>query len=278
MVVPMAGTLYIVATPIGNLEDLSFRAVRVLREADRIACEDTRHTRRLLDHYGIEKPLLSYHEHNEKERTEELLRELEEGRSVALVSDAGTPLIADPGYRIVHAARERDIPVSPIPGPSAIMAALSAGGLATDAFLFAGFLPAKARARRRALEGWQSLEATLVFYEAPHRVVESLRAIAEVMGDRRLAVARELTKIHEEFLDGTAASIADTLEARPAIKGEFTIMVARADQAPPPDPAGIEAEVAALVAAGTPRMDALKAVARRYGLSKREVYREWFRL
>jgi 16S rRNA (cytidine1402-2'-O)-methyltransferase len=273
MVVPMAGTLYIVATPIGNLEDLSFRAVRVLREADRIACEDTRHTRRLLDHYGIEKPLLSYHEHNEKERTEELLRELEEGRSVALVSDAGTPLIADPGYRIVHAARERGIPVSPIPGASAIMAALSAGGLATDAFLFAGFLPAKARARRRALEGWQSLEATLVFYEAPHRVVESLRAIAEVMGDRRVAVARELTKIHEEFLDGTAASIADTLEARPAIKGEFTILVARAESAPPPDPAGIEAEVAALVAAGTPRMEALKAVARRYGLSKREVYR-----
>jgi 16S rRNA (cytidine1402-2'-O)-methyltransferase len=273
MVVPMAGTLYIVATPIGNLEDLSFRAVRVLREADRIACEDTRHTRRLLDHYGIEKPLLSYHEHNEKERTEELLRELEEGRNVALVSDAGTPLIADPGYRIVHAARERGIPVSPIPGPSAVMAALSAGGLATDAFLFAGFLPAKTGARQRALEAWQSLEATLVFYEAPHRVVESLRAIAEVVGDRRVVVARELTKIHEEFLDGTAASIADTLEARPAIKGEFTIMVARAEQAPPPDPAGIEAEVAALVAAGTPRMDALKAVARRCGLSKREVYR-----
>ena len=273
MVVPMAGTLYIVATPIGNLEDLSFRAVRVLREADRIACEDTLHTRRLLDHYGIEKPLLSYHEHNEKERTEELLRELEEGRNVALVSDAGTPLIADPGYRIVHAARERGIPVSPIPGPSAVMAALSAGGLATDAFLFAGFLPAKTGARQRALEAWQSLEATLVFYEAPHRVVESLRAIAEVVGDRRVVVARELTKIHEEFLDGTAASIADTLEARPAIKGEFTIMVARAEQAPPPDPAGIEAEVAALVAAGTPRMDALKAVARRCGLSKREVYR-----
>ena len=153
------------------------------------------------------------------------------------------------------------------------MAALSAGGLATDAFLFAGFLPAKTGARQRALEAWQSLEATLVFYEAPHRVVESLRAIAEVVGDRRVVVARELTKIHEEFLDGTAASIADTLEARPAIKGEFTIMVARAEQAPPPDPAGIEAEVAALVAAGTPRMDALKAVARRCGLSKREVYR-----
>jgi 16S rRNA (cytidine1402-2'-O)-methyltransferase len=269
----MAGTLYIVATPIGNLEDLSFRAVRVLRQANRIACEDTRHTRRLLDHYGVEKPLLSYHEHNEKERTEELLRELEAGRSVALVSDAGTPLIADPGYRIVRAARERGIPVSPIPGPSAIMAALSAGGLATDAFLFGGFLPAKAGARKRALEMWQSLEATLVFYEAPHRVVESLRNIAEVAGDRRVVVARELTKIHEEFLDGTAASIADALEARPAIKGEFTIMVARAESSAPPDPAGIEAEVAALVAGGTPRMDALKAVARRYGLSKREVYR-----
>jgi 16S rRNA (cytidine1402-2'-O)-methyltransferase len=269
----MAGTLYIVGTPIGNLEDLSFRAVRALKEADRIACEDTRHTRRLLDHYGIDRPLVSYHEHNEKERTAELLRELEEGRNVALVSDAGTPLIADPGYRIVHAARERGIPVSPIPGASAIMAALSAGGLATDAFLFAGFLPAKAGARKRVLESWRSLEATLVFYEAPHRVVESLRAIAEVAGDRRVVVARELTKIHEEFLEGTAASIADTLEARPAIKGEFTILVARAEAAPPSDPANIEAEVAALVAGGTPRMDALKAVARRYGLSKREVYR-----
>ena len=269
----MVGTLFIIGTPIGNLEDLSFRAVRVLREADRIACEDTRHTRRLLDHYGIDRPLVSYHEHNEKERTAELLRELEEGRTIALVSDAGTPLIADPGYRIVHAARERGIPVSPIPGASAIMAALSAGGLATDAFLFAGFLPAKAGARRRALETWQSLEATLVFYEAPHRVVESLRAIAEVAGGRRVVVARELTKIHEEFLEGTAASIADTLETRPAIKGEFTILVARAEAAPPSDPADIAAEVAALVAGGTPRMDALKAVARRYGLSKREVYR-----
>jgi 16S rRNA (cytidine1402-2'-O)-methyltransferase len=264
----MAGTLFIVATPIGNLEDLSYRAVRVLREADRIACEDTRHTRRLLD-----RPLVSYHEHNEKERTAELLRELEEGRNIALVSDAGTPLIADPGYRIVHAARERGIAVSPIPGASAIMAALSAGGLATDAFLFAGFLPAKSGARKRALEEWQSLQATLVFYEAPHRVVESLRAIAEIDGTRRVVVARELTKMHEEFLDGTAASIADTLESRPAIKGEFTILVARAEAGPPPDEANIEAEVAALVAAGTPRMDALKAVARRFGLSKREVYK-----
>ena len=270
----MVGTLYIVATPIGNLEDLSYRAVRVLKEADRIACEDTRHTRRLLEHYGIDRPLVSYHEHNEKERTAELLRELEEGRNVALVSDAGTPLIADPGYRIVHAARERGIPVSPIPGASAIMAALSAGGLATDAFVFGGFLPSKAGARKRVLEMWQSVEATVIFYEAPHRAVETLRAIAEMDNARRVVVARELTKIHEEFLEGTAASIAETLEARPAIKGEFTILIARAEAAPPSDPSNIDAEVAALVASGTPRMDALKAVARRYGLSKREVYRK----
>ena len=269
----MVGTLFIIGTPIGNLEDLSFRAVRVLREADRIACEDTRHTRHLLDHYGIDRPLVSYHEHNERERTAELLRELEEGRNVALVSDAGTPLIADPGYRIVHAARERGIPVVPIPGASAIMAALSAGGLATDAFLFVGFLPAKAGARKRALESWQSLEATLVCYEAPHRVVETLRTIAEVDAARRVVVARELTKLHEEFLEGTAASIADTLEARPAIKGEFTILIARAEPALPGDETNIEAEVAALVASGTPRMDALKAVARKFGLSKREVYK-----
>jgi len=273
MVVRMPGTLFIIGTPIGNLEDLSFRALRALKEADRIACEDTRHTRRLLDHYGIEKPLISYHEHNENERAAELLRELEQGRTIALVSDAGTPLIADPGYRLVHAARERGIPVSPIPGPSAIMAALSASGLATDAFLFAGFLPAKASARRRALESWRTLEATLVFYEAPHRVVESLRTIAEAMGDRRVVVARELTKIHEEFLDGTAASVASELAARPAVKGEFTILVARSEEVPAVDAADIESEVAELIAAGTPRMEAVKAVARRHALSKREVYR-----
>jgi len=269
----MPGTLFIIGTPIGNLEDISFRAVRVLREAGRVACEDTRHTRRLLEHYGIDKPLVSYHEHNEKERTAELLRELEDGVSVALVSDAGTPLIADPGYRIVHAARERGIPVSPIPGPSAIMAALSVSGLATDAFLFGGFLPAKAAARRRTLEAWQSLDATLVFYEAPHRVIDSLRAIGEILGHRRVVVARELTKIHEEFLEGSAASIADSLEARPAVKGEFTILIARAEIPADSAPADIEAEVQALISAGTPRMDALKAIARRHGLSKREVYR-----
>jgi len=269
----MPGTLFIIGTPIGNLEDISFRAVRALREAGRIACEDTRHTRRLLEHYGIDKPLVSYHEHNEKERTAELLRELEEGVNIALVSDAGTPLIADPGYRIVHAARERGIPVSPIPGPSAIMAALSASGLATDAFLFGGFLPAKPAARRRMLESWQSIATTLVFYEAPRRVIESLRAIGEILGDRRIVVARELTKIHEEFLEGSAASIADALEARPSVKGEFTILVAREELSADSAPADIEAEVKALISAGTTRMDALKAVARRHGLSKRDVYR-----
>ena len=269
----MPGTLFIIGTPIGNLEDISFRAVRVLREAGRIACEDTRHTRRLLEHYGIDTSLVSYHEHNEKERTGELLRELEEGVNIALVSDAGTPLIADPGYRIVHAARERGIPVSPIPGPSAIMAALSASGLATDAFLFGGFLPAKAAARRRVLESWQSLDATLVFYEAPHRVIESLRGIEEIMGDRRVVVARELTKIHEEFLEGSAATVAATLKARPTVKGEFTILIARGEPAEESAPADIESEVQALIASGAPRMDALKTVARRHGLSKREVYR-----
>jgi len=269
----MPGTLFIIGTPIGNLDDISIRAVRVLREAGRIACEDTRHTRRLLEHYGIDKPLVSYHEHNEKERSAELLRELEEGVNIALVSDAGTPLIADPGYRLVHAARERGIPVSPIPGPSAIMAALSASGLATDAFLFGGFLPSKAAARRRTLEAWQSLDATLVFYEAPHRMIESLRAIGEILGDRRVVVARELTKFHEEFLEGSAASVANALETRQAVKGEFTILIARAEASADSAPADIAAEVTALISVGTPRMDALKAVARRHGLSKREVYR-----
>ncbi len=260
------------ATPIGNLEDITFRAVRILRQADLIACEDTRQTRKLLEHYGIHKPLVSYHDHNERPRSEELIGELEAGRNVALVSDAGTPLIADPGFRLVAQARARGIPVSPIPGASAILAALSASGLPTDSFLFCGFLPPKAGQRRKALEASAGSEGTLVFFETPHRIVEALEDIAQVLGDRPLVIARELTKIHEEFLHGTAAELRAALAQRPVVKGEIVLMIGKGARAAQDD-RPIEEAVAELIARGTPRMEALKVVARQRGISKREVYK-----
>jgi 16S rRNA (cytidine1402-2'-O)-methyltransferase len=269
----VSGILYVVATPIGNLEDITLRAIRVLHEVDRIACEDTRQTHKLLDRHGISKPLVSYHEHNERERAEELLTEIEAGRSIALVSDAGTPLIADPGYRLVAEARARGITVSPIPGPSAVLAALSASGLPTDAFFFGGFLPAKKSQRRKALEECKSYPATLVFYEAPHRILESLDDIAEVLGPRPTTIARELTKIHEEFLTGSPAALHEILAQRPSIKGEITLMIGKAD-APVPDDTPIEEAFDKLIAAGVERMEAMKTIARERGLSKREVYQK----
>ncbi len=270
----MTGTLYIVATPIGNLEDITFRAVRILKEADLIACEDTRHTGKLLAHYGISKPLVSYHEHNERARAEELLAELQAGKNVALVTDAGTPLISDPGYRLVAGARKLGIPVSPVPGPGAFLAALSASGMATDSFVFLGFLPPKKTQRRKVLESWKAIRSTLVCYEAPHRVIETLQDIAEVLGVREVALARELTKVHEEFLHGTPADLLETLSRRPALKGEITLMVGKGD-APEPDQQPLQSAVDELLQAGVPRMEALKTIARRRGLSKREVYKQF---
>ncbi len=269
----MSGTLYVVATPIGNLEDITLRALRILREVDEIACEDTRQTRKLLDRHGISKPLVSYHEHNEQARAEELLRELEAGRNIALVSDAGTPLIADPGYRLVAEARAHGVTVSPIPGPSALVSALSASGLPTDSFYFGGFLPAKKTQRRKALDALKNSPATLVFYEAPHRIQEALEDIAEVLGPRRVTLGRELTKIHEEFLAGQAADLRDALTKRPPLKGEITLMIGKGD-APPADALPIEAAFDQLLEAGVPRMEAMKTVARERGLSKREVYQK----
>jgi 16S rRNA (cytidine1402-2'-O)-methyltransferase len=269
----VSGTLYIVATPIGNLEDITLRALRILREVDRIACEDTRQTRKLLDRHGISKPLVSYHEHNEQARAEELLRELEAGSNIALVSDAGTPLIADPGYRLVAQARAQGVTVSPIPGASALVSALSASGLATDSFFFGGFLPAKKTQRRKTLEAMKSYSATLVFYEAPHRIVEALEDIAEVLGPHRVTIGRELTKIHEEFIAGEAAELLEALEKRPPLKGEITLMISKGD-APPADATPIEAAFDKLLEAGVPRMEAMKTVARERGLSKREVYQK----
>ncbi|HUA85120.1 MAG TPA: 16S rRNA (cytidine(1402)-2'-O)-methyltransferase [Bryobacteraceae bacterium] len=268
----MPGILYLVATPIGNLEDMTLRAARVLREVDAIACEDTRETRKLLEHFGIATRMVSYHEHNEVARAAELLERMRGGETIALVSDAGTPLVSDPGYRVVRAAIEAGITVVPIPGASAAMTALAGSGLATDAFRFGGFLPAKKMARRRALENLRAEDSTLIFYEAPHRILETLEDIGEVMGDRPVVVARELTKIHEEFLRGTAEEIRGELAARAAIRGEMTVLIGKgggvADDRP------VEEAVAELERAGVSRMEAIKRVAKDRGVGKRHLYKE----
>ena len=272
MDVSVAAQLYIVSTPIGNLEDITYRAVRILREVNLIACEDTRTTRRLLDHYGIPTRTVSYHEHNEQDRARELLEHLERGESIALVSDAGTPLLSDPGYRVVREAVEAGVAVEAIPGPSALLTALVASGLPTDQFHFAGFFPAKESQRIRLLESLRDEQATLIFYEAPHRILETLADLEAVLPEREIAVARELTKIHEEVLRGTPASIRQTLSARDSIRGEFVVLVAKATK-PPASETPVEEAVELLIHAGISRMDALKTVARERGLSKREIYR-----
>ena len=268
----MAGTLYLVATPIGNLEDITFRAVRVLKEADLIACEDTRRTRVLLDHYGIRSPAVSYYEHNEARRAEELLGKLMDGNNVALVSDAGTPLVSDPGYRLVAKAVENGIRVEPVPGPSAMLAALAASGMPTDAFHFAGFLPARSSQRRKALEQLKNEQTTLVLYEAPHRILAALEDIEAILGERIVVLAREMTKLHEEFLRGTPADLRRTLQGRATVKGEITLVVGRPGPAATQDKPLSQA-VEELVAGGMPRMDAIKSVARERGIPKREVYK-----
>lgn len=265
--------LYIVATPIGNLEDMTYRAVRILGEVDAIACEDTRQTRVLLEHYGIAKPLVSYHEHNESGRAAELLERLRGGARIALVSDAGTPLVSDPGYRLVRAAVDAGIPVVPLPGASAVLSALAASACGTESFRFAGFLPAKAAPRRRALEEIAASGETVVVFESPHRILAAIEDMAAVLGDRPLVLARELTKLHEEFLRGTAAEIRTALAARTSIRGEMTLVIAKHEG--PAEFQGTPAEaVRALEQAGLPRMDAIKQVARERGLAKRDVYRD----
>jgi 16S rRNA (cytidine1402-2'-O)-methyltransferase len=266
------GTLYIVATPIGNLEDITVRALRVLREVDWIACEDTRQTHKLLEHFGIVKPMVSYHEHNETGRAAELAQKLTKGGSGALVTDAGTPLISDPGYRLVQAAIAAAISVVPIPGVSAAVSALSAAGLPTDAFRFCGFLPPKSSQRRKTLEQLKPETATLIFYETPHRILEALEDVGAVMGPRPVVVARELTKLHEEFLRGTAADVRAELASRPSVKGEITLLIGKTN-AVQADDTPVEEAVRAAEQHGLPRMEAIKHVARQRGLSKREVYR-----
>src|SRR5579863_8543566 len=219
----MPGRLYVVSTPIGNLEDITYRAVRILKEADWIACEDTRTTKRLLDHYGVPTRTISYHEHNEADRTQDLVVRLKQGETGALVSDAGTPLLSDPGYRVVRAAVQAGIRIEALPGPSALLAGLVVSGLPTDQFHFGGFLPPKGGQRIRVLESLREEPATLIFYEAPHRILESLDDIAATFGVREVVVARELTKFYEEILRGTATEVRTALESRESIRGEFVV-------------------------------------------------------
>ena len=275
--------LYLVATPIGNLEDITLRALHVLKEVDQIACEDTRHTQKLLNHYGITTRTISYHEHNEMTRAAELVKEMQEGASVALVTDAGMPGISDPGYRLISLAIRHHVPEVPIPGASAFLAALVASGLQTDSFRFSGFLPAKRGERRAALEAVRTSPRTQVFYEAPHRIVETLADVVEVLGDaRHVVIAREVTKLHEEFLRGRAGEILAALQARGAVKGEITLLIGKAEEeeearvgtgalARP----GVKQRVAQImVEEQVDEKAALKKVAKERGISKSEAYRE----
>ena len=271
-----SGCLYLVATPIGNLEDITVRAIRILKEANLIACEDTRQTQKLLHHYGIRKEMVSYHEHNELTRSPELVIELEQGAQIALVSDAGTPGISDPGHRLVTLCLRHHIPVVPIPGPSALVAALAASGLPTEEFLFVGFLPARAGARRKALEALKTESRTLIFYEAPHRVVETLADALDILGARPAVIAREVTKIHEEFLRGPLADLLESARKR-APRGEITLLIGPGDpQMQQIDPSvSLKERVAQLEAeGGVDRKAALKQAARERGLGKREAYKQ----
>jgi len=275
----LAPGLYLVATPIGNLEDITLRALRVLKQADLIACEDTRQTQKLLNHYGIATRTTSYHEHNEMTRAAELVLQLEQRARIALVSDAGVPGISDPGFRLISLAIRHHVPVVPIPGASAFLSALVASGLPTDSFRFSGFLPAKRGQRRQILESIRESARTLVFYEAPHRVKEALEDIVEVLGGgRHLVIAREVTKVHEEFLRGPAAEVLETLKARGDIKGEITLLIGKmeaAEEKAAPCRVSVRERVEQIIT--EEKLDekaALKRVAKEMGISKSEAYRE----
>ncbi len=274
---PLSPGLYIVGTPIGNLEDITLRALRVLKEVDVIACEDTRQTQKLLNHYGIDRPTVSYHEHNEMTRAPELVRQLEEGGRIALVTDAGMPGISDPGFRLISLAVRHHIPVVPIPGASAFLAALVASGLPTDSFRFSAFLPARRGQRRRVLEEMKDLPRTQIFYEAPHRIEEALQDVVDVLGgERHVVIAREVTKLHEEFLRGRADNLLDQVRARP-LKGEITLLIAKAEH--PAESAPIHPNLRDRLQAIMSEQDldeksALKRLAKEMGVSKSEAYRE----
>jgi 16S rRNA (cytidine1402-2'-O)-methyltransferase len=280
---PAAGpALYLVATPIGNLEDITLRALRVLKEVDVIACEDTRQTQKLLNHYSIATRTTSYHEHNEMTRAAELLKEMQQGASVALVTDAGMPGISDPGYRLISLAIRHHVPVVPIPGASAFLAALVASGLSTDSFRFSGFLPAKRGERRAVLEAIKASPRTQVFYEAPHRVVEALEDVVEVLGEaRHVVIAREVTKLYEEFLRGRAGEVLETLKSRDVVKGEITLLIGKAEESDARGAADVLVRLTVrqrveqiMAEEKVDEKAALKKVAKERGVSKSEAYRE----
>ena len=270
----MPGTLYLVATPIGNLQDVTRRAVDILTSVDVIACEDTRHTRKLLNHLGIANKLVSYHEHNEAERADELTAAIEKGSAVALVSDAGTPGISDPGFRIVQAAIEVGAPVVPVPGPTAFVAAVVASGLPTDSIFFGGFLPSKRSERRRRLQEVASVPATLIFYESPRRMAATLADCLEILGDRPAVVAREITKLHEEFARGTLSEL-HTRFSSATSKGEAVLLIDRVRSVTPVagSTALLTQRVAELESEGLDRKTALKRAAKEFGISRSEAYR-----
>jgi 16S rRNA (cytidine1402-2'-O)-methyltransferase len=268
------GTLYIVATPIGNLEDITLRAIRVLKEVDLIAAEDTRHTKHLLDRYKIETRLTSYHDHNKEEKAPILIAQALEGESVALVSDAGTPGISDPGYFLINLAVDQKIPVVPIPGATAAIAALSISGLPTDSFVFEGFLPAKQGARLKRLQELAEEERTIIFYEAPHKVIKAIEDMHGVFGDRRAVVTRELTKIHEETIRGTLSDVFKRLHTG-SIKGEFTIIVHGASSEPQKqDIDTAEYLKNLMIHRGLSKKEAISVAAKELGIPKKNVYRE----
>ena len=271
----MPGTLYLVATPIGNLADITHRALQVLSDVDLIACEDTRHTHKLLNHYSINTKTISYHEHNEQQRATELIDRLKQGTNIAVVSDAGTPSISDPGFRLVRAAIENDIPIIPVPGPSALITALIAAGLPTDEFFFAGFLPSRTNARRARLAELQVVPGTLIFYEAPHRLAATLNDAYEILGEREAVVARELTKLHEEIKRGLLSKLAADYTEKTDIRGEIVVLIDRnvigasINQA-----TSIATLVDQFEQAGMDHRAALKKAARELGLSRAEAYRK----
>ncbi len=275
-------SLYLVATPIGNLEDITLRALRVLKEVDLIACEDTRQTLKLLSHYGIQTRLVSYHEHNEMTKASELVVDLEGGAKIALVTDAGMPGISDPGFRLIALAIRHHVPVIPIPGASAFLAALVASGLPTDSFRFSGFLPAKSGQRRKLLESICESPRTQVFYEAPHRLLETLADVSEILGEaRHVVVAREVTKIHEEFLRGRAGEILKQFKSRGDVKGEITLLIAKAEEgvvSSASEAVSVAQRVREIMAKEkADEKAALKKVAKERGIGKSEAYREWQR-
>ena len=272
------GCLYVVATPMGNLADITLRALEVLQSVDIVAAEDTRKTRRMLSHHGIQQKLISYHEHNEDRRTKELMARITKGEDIALVSDAGTPGISDPGYRLIFAATESGIRVVPIPGVSALTTALSAAGMPTDAFVFAGFAPKKKGRRLALLEHLKASPYTIIFYESPRRILSLLNDIYDSMGDRNCVIAREMTKIHEEFLRGRVSDILESLAARNQIKGECTVLVGGAGREKSIDWEAIQDAIQKGLAGGEQRpADLAKAIADQFGISRKKAYDEILR-